>query len=221
MLDASTLPHVAAADVAAMVPPATSALIVVDVQTDFAAPFGLIGRHGADMSTVEPAIDRIETLIDAARTAGVTIGFMRVVTQPETDSAALKTLMVRRGTPGAEGICRVEGGGADYYRVAPEAGDIEIGKLLFNSFHGTDLDEQLRARGVDTVVMTGLSTDCCVDATARDAFHRGYNVLVVSDACAAYEPEVHASALSLMEKNVAMLVESEAVATAWHAAARE
>ncbi|PTQ11839.1 isochorismatase [Sphingomonas oleivorans] len=215
MPEVAELPHVAAPALAEMLPPERSALVVIDIQTDFAAPFGLLGQVGADMATVEPAIDRIERLIVAARGAGATVAFMRVVTREETDSRALKTLMQRRGMPGGEAICRAEGGGADYYRVMPEPGDIEIEKLMFNGFHGTDLDQQLRARGIDTLVLTGISTDCCVDATARDAFHRDYHVFVVSDACAAYEPDLHSGTLNVLAKNCALLVTADAVEAVW------
>jgi Amidases related to nicotinamidase len=215
MVEVADLPHVDAGDLKDMLPAASTALVVVDIQTDFAAPNGLLGGFGTDMTAAESAIDRIEELIAAARSAGVAVAFMRVVTRPETDSDALKTLMARRGTAGGEGICRAEGGGADYYRVKPQPGDIEIEKLMFDSFHGTDLDEQLKARGIDTLVMTGLSTDCCVDSTARTAFHHGYNVFVVSDACAAYEPDLHSGSLNVLQKNVALLVTTGAVAEVW------
>lgn len=215
MAEAADLPHVAPDALAAMLPPATTALVVVDIQKDFAAPDGLMGSFGVDLSPAEAAIDRIEDLIAAARKAGATVAFMRVVTRPETDPQALKTLMARRGSPGGEAICRADDGGADYYRVMPEPGDIEIEKLLFDSFHGTDFDTQLKARGIDTVVVTGITTECCVDSTARAAFHHGYNVFVVSDACAAYEPELHAGTLNVLEKNVALLTASGAVIAAW------
>jgi len=215
MVEADALPHVAAADVAPMLAPDRTALVVVDVQVDFAAPHGLLGRVGVDLSSVPPAMDRIADLIAAARARGMAIAFMRVVTRPETDSVALKTLMARKGMPGGEAICRADDGGADYYGVQPEPGDIEIEKLLFDSFHGTDFDEQLRARGIETLVMTGFSTDCCVDQTARAAFHRGYHVFVVSDATGAYEAGLHASALDILYKNCALLVRADAVAAAW------
>lgn len=202
---------------AQMLRPESTALIVVDIQKDFAAPDGLLGRAGVDLAPAEAAIDRIEPLIAAARAAGAAVGFMRVVTTPESDSNALRTLMRRRGEPGGEAICRAGDGGADYYRLRPRPGDIEIEKRLYNSFHGTDLDAQLRARGIDTLVMTGLSTDCCVDATARDAFHRDYHVFVARDACAAYEPGLHEAALHGLELNCALLVDSASVVAAWSA----
>ncbi|AKH41129.1 nicotinamidase-related amidase [Altererythrobacter atlanticus] len=214
---AAQLPMVDPAGLPPMIVPERTALVVVDIQKDFAAPDGLLGRVGVDLACAEEAIDRIEELIAAARKAGATVAFMRVVTTPETDSNALKTYMARTGQPGGEAICRVADGGADYYRVSPEAGDIEIDKLMFDSFHGTDLEQQLRDRGIDTVVMTGLSTDCCVDSTARAAFHRDFHVFVVADACAAYDADLHNHTLQVLAKNCAILTNSDAVREAWSA----
>jgi nicotinamidase-related amidase len=77
------------------------------------------------------------------------------------------------------------------------------------------LDAQLRARGIDTLVVVGFTTDCCVDCTVRDAFHHDYNVFVVADACAAYEEDLHYGALNGLSKNCALLTETEAVLGAW------
>lgn len=219
MVEVVDLPHVAASELRGMLPDAArTALVVVDIQVDFAAPFGLLGRVGVDLETAEAAIDRIETLIAAARRAGATVAFMRVVTHPDRDPGALRRFMVRKGLPGGEAICRVADGGADYYRVAPQAGDIEIGKLLYDGFHGTDLDAQLRKRGIDTLIMTGLSTDCCVDQTARSGFHHDYDVFVVSDACAAYEPDLHVGSLNVLQKNCALLTTTSDMLAAWDVA---
>ena len=216
MLEAvSDLPHVDKAVLPDMIDPERTALFVIDIQNDFAAPKGLIGQAGVDLTSAHSAIDRIEELVALARKVGTTVGFARVVTSPESDSVALKTLMERRGRAGEEAICRAEGGGADYYRVTPEAGDIEIRKLLYSSFSGTDLDAQLKARGIDTLLITGLTTDCCVDSTARDAFHLGYHVFIVSDACDAYDEAFHINSLNALEKNCALLTTSKAVKAAW------
>jgi nicotinamidase-related amidase len=191
-------------------------LVVIDVQGDFAASDGAMGYAGVDMSDVEPTIDRIQRLIAAARKAGAALVFARVVTRPETDSDALKQLYIRKGY-GAEAvaICRADTPGAAYYRVAPEPGDIEIEKPLFSSFVGTDLDAQLKARGIDTLVFTGLTTDCCVDCTARDAFHRNYHGFIVDDACSAYGQDSHAAAMLGLTKNVALAVTAAEVEAAW------
>lgn len=206
------VPHETLAE---MLAPVRTALLVIDIQRDFAAPDGLLGRIGVDMASVAAGIDKIEQLVAAARAAGAVVGFMKVVTTPDQDSAALKTLMRRRGRPGGEAICRSDSGGADWYRLVPQPGDIVVEKRLFNSFHGTDLDQQLRGRGIDTLLVTGVSTDCCVDATVRDAFHRDYHAFVVRDGCAAYEPALHEGALRALEKNCALLTDTAAVLEAW------
>jgi len=211
----AALTHVALQGLPEMIAAPRTALLIVDIQNDFSGPEGMAARVGLDLSAAEPMIDRIEALLAAARGAAAHVFFARVVTRPETDSIALKTLMQRRGRPGAEGICRADTFGADFYRVRPIAGEGSLEKPLFSCFHGTDFDAQLRARGVDTLVITGMTTDCCVDCTAREAFHRNYNVFVVSDATCAYSDALHLGALRGLEKNCALLTTSNDVVSAW------
>jgi nicotinamidase-related amidase len=219
MADATlTVPHVAADQLGPMIPAASTALVVIDVQQDFVGPAGAMARIGVEMAGVGPALDRVEALIAAARKAGALVAFARVMTTDATDSPALKTLNARKGRPPQSiAICREDQPGSDYYRVRPEPGDLEIPKRLFNTFHGTDFDARLKARGIDTLVVVGFTTDCCVDATSRDAFHRGYNVFVVSDATDAYSAELHLGALAALQKNVALVTDTEAVLQAWSA----
>ena len=175
-----------------------------------------MARMGADLSGVEGVLDNVETLIAAARQAGVCMAFARVVTSPQTDSAALKNLNARKGlAPSALDICREGDRGSDYYRVAPLAGEIEVSKRLFSAFHGADLDQRLRERKVDTLILVGLTTNCCIDATARDAFHRNYNVFVVSDATAAYGEEAQRQALDALAQNCGLIVETAQVQSSW------
>jgi len=212
----ATLPIVPGAELGAMIEPARTALLVIDVQNDFVAADGAMGTAGVDLSILDPALERIERVIAAARGADATVGFVRVVTRPETDSDALKSLMARKGLPPESvALCREGTPGADYYRVRPLPGDLEIRKVLFSSFVGTSLEEQLRARGIDTLVVVGFTTECCVDCTVRDAFHRNFNVFVVVDACAAYSTDFHYGALSSLAANCALLVETSAVEAAW------
>ena len=199
-----------------MIEPARTALVVVDVQVDFVSPAGAAGQWISDFAGLDAALRHVEILIAAARNARVPVAFLRVITRPETDTEALKLLHARKGHPEASlAICRAGTAGADYHRVRPLPGDIEIEKSLYSGFAGTDLDAQLRARGVDTLVLAGFTTDCCVDCTARDAFHRNYNVFVVGDACAAYEDELHRGALAGLSRNCALLTDTRAVAEIW------
>ena len=196
--------------------PSRTALLIVDVQVDFVSPTGVVGQAGVDLAALEAPLERIQTLIGAARKSGATLAFARVVTRPETDSRALKNLRLRMGDPPeALAICRAGTSGADYYRVKSQDGDIEIEKPLYSSFAGTDLDARLRAKGVDTLVVAGFTTDCCVDCTVRDAFHRDYDVFVVADACAAYEEESHRGALNGLAKHCALLTDTAIILKAW------
>ena len=206
----SRIPHVEPAALAEMIEPAQCALLVIDVQEDFAGPQGAMARAGADMSGVAPALDKIEALIDAARRAGMTLAFARVATTPQSDSKALKLLHARKGEPPAAlALCRTGEPGAAYYRVAPRPGDLEVEKRLYNAFHDTALEADLRARGVETLVVAGFATHCCVDATCRDAFHRGFDVFVISDATAAYAADTHWATLAALRESCALIVDTK------------
>ncbi|MDP1069549.1 isochorismatase family protein, partial [Klebsiella pneumoniae] len=78
-------------------------------------------------------------------------------------------------------------------------------------------DARLRVLGVDTLVLAGLTTECCLADTARDAFSHDYHVFVAADACAAYEPDLHAGALKMLDLNTAILTDTASVARAWTA----
>ena len=212
----SDLEPIAGDQLAAMIDPKTTALLVVDAQVDFIAPEGPWAKAGFDLSSVPPALEKANRLADVAREAGATVVYIRVITSPDTDSDALKNFYTRRGFPlETIAICRRGTPGADYYGVDPQPGDMHVEKVLFSSFYGTDFEERLRERGIDTLVVTGFTTDCCVDSTVRDAFHRGFNVFLVGDACAASPPSRHETSLIAILKNTALLTQTDDVLAAW------
>lgn len=213
--DASALPHASETLLKSILEPSRTALLLVDVQVDFVSPDGVIGQAGVDLTSAHRAMDQMESLRNAAESVGALVGFLKVVTRAETDSSALKNLYAWRGQAGQHAICRADEPGSDYYRLAPGEGELDVSKLLFDGFHGTDLEEKLKARGIDTVLVTGVTTDCCVDQTARAAFHRDFNVIVVSDACAAYDEALHVAGLMALEKNCALLADTATVLVAW------
>jgi nicotinamidase-related amidase len=94
-----------------------------------------------------------------------------------------------------------------------------VRKTRYSGFVGTDLDQRLRDMGVDTLVVAGLTTECCVDSTVRDAFDLDYHVFVAADACAAYEADIHEASLKVMALNSAILTDTAAIADAWKGAA--
>jgi nicotinamidase-related amidase len=197
--------------------PARTALLVVDFQVDFAAPEGRLGQWGADLSTVPAALAAAQRLVRAARKAGVLATFVGMRTTPDADSPAWAERIRRRGgDPRADlALCRAGEPGAAFVGPQPQDGDLVIAKTRFSGFFDTPLDQALRQRRIDTLVVCGMTTECCVDCTVRDAFHLDYQVFLAGDACAAYEPDLHAAALKGLDLSCAMLVTADQVARAW------
>lgn len=197
--------------------PARTALLVIDMQADFAAPEGLLGRAGVDLSSVPAALAAASRLVEGARAAGVQVVFVGLQTSPDTDSPAWRERMRRRGgAPDEESaICREDTPGAAFYGPLPQAGDQVVAKARYSAFVGTALDAWLRPRNIDTLVACGLTTECCVDCTVRDAFHLDYQVFVATDACAAYAPDLHTGTLKVLELNCATLIETDDALAAW------
>lgn len=205
---------------AAWVAPGRTAVVVIDMQVDFAAPEGVLGGYGVDMSVVAPALAKAQALVAGARAAGTPLVFVGLETSPETDSPAWRERMRRRGgDPEADsGLCRAGTPGADFFGPTPEPGETVVMKPRYSGFYATDLDMRLKALGVDTLVVCGLTTECCVDSTVRDAFHLDYHVVIAADACAAYEADIHAATLKILELNCAILASTDEVVAAWQEA---
>lgn len=201
---------------AGWIAPSRTAVLVIDIQVDFASPDGALGQY-VDMTAVQPAVAAAERLVDAARGARVPVIFVGLFTTPETDSPSWKERMRRRGgDPDNESaLCREGEVGSDFHGPKPLPGEAVVKKARYSGFGGTDLDARLKALGVDTLVVAGLTTECCVDSTVRDAFSLDYHVFVAADACAAYEADIHAASLKVMDLNSAILTDTAAIAHAW------
>ena len=193
--------------------PARTALLLVDMQVDFASPHGVLGRDGTDMTAVQAAICNAAMLAGAARAAKVPCLFARLITTPETDM--LQEWKARRGHEKDPPLCREGTRGAEFVGPQPLAGEAVFTKSRYDAFAGTNLDAHLRGLKRDTLVIAGLTTECCVDSTARDAFERDYHVFIAADAVAAYEKDLHDAALKALELNCAILASSADIVAAW------
>jgi nicotinamidase-related amidase len=197
--------------------PHRTALMIVDMQVDVALAEGASGRAGVDLATIGPAVAAAERLAAAARAAGVAVVFVGLQTEAGLDSTAWRERMLRRGDnpDAAFELCRAGGRGADFVGPTPHPGELVVAKTRYSGFFGTRLDAELKALGVDTLVVCGLTTECCVDCTVRDAFQLDYHVFIATDACAAYEPALHQAALTSLALNCAILADTDSVIAAW------
>jgi nicotinamidase-related amidase len=197
--------------------PARVAVVVVDMQVDFADPQGRLGRSGVDLSSTPAALAAASELVSAAREAGAAVIFVGLQTCAATDSAVWLERGRRSGAGASAPLCRTGERGADFVGPKPGPADSVVAKTRYSGFFRTNLDLVLQGRRVDTVVLCGMTTECCVAATARDAFERDYHVFVVSDACAAYEADLHRLALKSLELNCATILWTEDLVRVWQA----
>lgn len=195
--------------------PARTALLLIDMQVDFASPDGGLGRDGIDMTAPLAAVKQAETLAVAARKAGVPCVFVRLVTREKDETEFFQEWKTRRGSHGPP-LCREGTPGADFAGPQPGPRELVFSKKRYNAFAGTGLDAALRDMGVDTLVVAGLTTECCIDSSVRDAFERDYHVYVVSDATACYQPDLHTAALRALKLNCAGLVTAAQAIASWN-----
>lgn len=200
--------------------PSHTALLVVDMQNDFCAQGGYLERTRAAARVNAILVDRnvaiaerIARLAERVRAMGVPVIWLRSIYDYKYLAAAH---IARRES---EGCCMEGQWGADWFHIAPEPGETVIDKHTFNGFHDTGLDETLRAMGIRTLVFTGVATNVCVETTLRDAFVRGYNVVLVEDCVGSGNQTGHEGTLSTVRVNFGHVAPSDLIARTLDAAA--
>lgn len=196
------------------VDPARTALLLIDMQVDFARRQGAMGKTGRNLGAVDAAIAQAEMLTEAAREARVPVVFVRLITKPRNETAMLKEWKERRQDHDPP-PCLEGSPGAEFVGPRPAPGEYVVSKSRYSGFTGTRLEESLRTMARDTLVIAGLTTECCIAATAFDGFERDFHVVVASDAVAAYDPAQHCQALKALEMNCALLFSAAEIAAAW------
>ena len=193
--------------------PAHAALVVVDVQNDFVADGGFFDRIGADVTSVQKSIPNLVRLIEKARAAGVFVVFVQAIYDPEFVSAPMRERNQRRAVELPR--CLTGSWGADFYAVRPDAGEPVVIKHRYSAMLNTELDALLKRRGIRSLLLTGVSTDTCVESTGRDAYFIDYYVSIVSDCCGAMSQSDHLGALKRFERDYGAVVTSDEVIGAW------
>lgn len=181
--------------------PKHSALICVDMQNEFCEATGGSASEGSDISMIREMAPRLTSFIGAARALSLPVIFIRSVYDTE-DGRYLSDAWIERRTshkgPKSEYIpfC-VEGSwGWEFVKgVKPRNDELVVTKHRYSAFFDTELDLVLRSRGIRTIIVTGVTTNCCVDSTTRDGFMKDYYVVLVSDCVAAFSQRAHAAAL--------------------------
>jgi len=194
----ATAPAVAKAKqrpLAEKVDPRNTALVVIDMQNDFCHADGFYGKRGADLSRMPGVAARIEALVAQARHQKMLILWVRAHYDDIVMGDPMAEVLNRPGR--TSGSCLAGTFGADWYgALQPKEADNEIvvTKHRYSAFWDSPIDLYLRSNAIDNIIVTGTSTDVCVESTVRDAFFRNYFVVVPEDA-AYSSPERHTEAL--------------------------
>lgn len=186
--------------------PDKSALIVIDMQRDFLDPDGASGRSGLDVRPLRRIVPRLQTVLRVARNTQLHIYHTREGHRPDLSdlSAAKRRRSLEAGAeigaPGKLGRFLVRGEyGHDFIdELQPGPGETVIDKASFGAFHATNLAQDLSDKGVTHLILCGVTTQCCVHSTLREAVDRGFFCLTLEDCCASFEPSLHDATLRII-----------------------
>ena len=183
-----------------------TALVIIDMQRDFLEPGGFGAALGNDVSRLKAAVGPCADVLAAARRAGILIIHTREGHRPDlTDAPQIKVERgdpaLRLGAPGPMGriLVRGEPGHDIIPELYPAAGEPVIDKPGKGAFYQTDLELMLRNRGIETLLVCGVTTEVCVNTTVREANDRGFRCIVLADCCASYFPELHEAGLKMIK----------------------
>jgi ureidoacrylate peracid hydrolase len=193
--------------------PAHAALLVIDVQNDFAAENGYFHRVGANIAAIQRAVPALVRLIDKAREAGVLVVFVQAIYDPEHVSAPMRERNARGGMEMPR--CLTGSWGAEFYGVSPLPSEPIVIKHRYSAFTNPVLKALLDERGIRSLLLTGISTDTCVESTGRDFYFADYYVTLVADCCAAASEQDHTVALARFDRDYGAVVSSAEVIDAW------
>jgi nicotinamidase-related amidase len=197
-----------------------TALVIVDMQNDFCKPGWAFGKLGIDLSMYPPMIPHLACLAEGARKAGVVVIFIQMTVLPNRRSESPAQIrfnmrLHRASHQATEPLAyTVEGtqGQAMIEELAPQVGDLVVCKYRSSGFWGTNLDMLLRSNHIETVIVTGCTTEGCVESTARDALFNDYYVVVPEDCVASDDRRQHDASLFLMRHRFDVVASTDILA---------
>jgi nicotinamidase-related amidase len=177
--------------------PAKTALVLIEYQNEFTSEGGVL--HGAVSGVMDKTgmLPKTVARVDAARAAGVTIMHAPITFAPGYGELSRHPYGILKGVVDGNAFVKGTWGAAIVDDLTPAEGDIIIeGKRGLDTFASTNLDFILRSKGIETVIIGGFLTNCCVESTMRSAYENGYRVITLTDCTAATSAEEHDNAIA-------------------------
>ena len=183
-----------------------TALLIIDMQRDFCAPGGYADTAGLDIANLRKPIPQIQQLLSAARAHAMLVIHTREghrsdlldCTPSKKARSARAAAPIGSAGPMGKLLIRGEYGHDFINELTPTTGEPIIDKSGYGAFHQTDLEIILRSQNIDQLVLTGVTTEVCVQSTLREAVDRGFSCITLSDACGSAYPELHQASLAMI-----------------------
>jgi nicotinamidase-related amidase len=177
--------------------PAKTALVLIEFQNEFASDGGVLHGAVADVMAKTGMLANTVTLAEAARAAGVTVMHAPITFAPGYGELSRHPYGILKGVVDGSAFVKNTWGAAFVDDLTPAEGDIVIeGKRGLDTFASTNLDFILRSKGIDTIILGGFLTNCCVESTMRTGYENGFRVITVPDCVAATSQEEHDNAIT-------------------------
>lgn len=192
-----------------------TALMVIDMQNTFCHPDGAFARAGINVSPLADVVGPCVALVEAAHSGGVPVVYVKHVLRPDCLDGGLIFNQLRVSTRGVGALARGSKDAELVDGLRPLPQDFVVEKRRFSAFYGTDLEVILSSLEVRSLVICGVTTNICVESTARDAAQRNYRTYVVADAVAEVDAAQHVHALSTLAHFFCWVVRSEDVGAGW------
>ena len=186
-----------------------TALLVVDMQNGMCKPKGSHARLGLDISMLAGAIEPCRKLVSAARAAGALVCYSYLAYEPDYSDGGFIVREIMPNIASGEVCPRGSWDAEIVQELTPQSGDVVVQKSRMSSFMRTDLEKQLRDRGIVNLIVCGVTTNMCVESTVRDASQLDFRTFVVRDAVGEVDRGRHASALESMGFLFAKLVTTD------------
>jgi ureidoacrylate peracid hydrolase len=178
-----------------------AALLVIDMQNGFCSPAGGLAGAGVDITRQQAVVPRVAELVRLCRGAEIPVVWTKTVHYPEDAARARRRIPSHLGKRGLQ-LCAAGTPDAEIFgdlQPLVDEGDLVVEKHRSSAFYDTSLDTKLRMLGAEVLILSGVTSNFCVDTTARDAYARDYDLLLIRDCVAASFEDLHAAFIKNFE----------------------